>query len=315
MLLEIIFLGFCHSDLQVWDGQFEAQLQMIPLHEPAGKIFQVGSKANGSWKVGDRVGLLNIKKACGECVGCRQYIRRKGRTDPRFCEKREVAGFKHDSAFAEYVIADPATIVHLPDEIPYEQGAPLMCAGATVWGALQKLKPEVQSGEAVAIVSIGGLGQLGIQFSKAMGFKTIAINNREEGRRLATEVSSNVALDLVIDSSASNASDKLMEFTAGEGLAGVVVCTDSIPANTWSLRQLGNGGVMVPVGLPKKTLALTIRGAYLAGRDQVEEMLKIVTEYNVTSHITTVGFDQIPTLVERYADPSMKWRLVVKIAQ
>lgn len=91
---------------------------MIPSHEPAGEIVQVGSKAKGTWKVGDRVGVLNFKKACGECVGCRQHIRRKGETDPRFCEKRETAGFKHDGAFAEYMVADPAvrsTInIHIP---------------------------------------------------------------------------------------------------------------------------------------------------------------------------------------------------------
>lgn len=194
-----------------------------------------------------------------------------------------------------------------------------------MWGALQKLKPEVQPGEAVAIVGIGGLGQLGIQFAKAMGFKTIAIDNREEGRRLATDISPNLKPDLIIDSSASDASNKILDFTAGEGLAGVVVCTDSIPANSWSLLQLGNGGVMVPVGLPKDKWQfdtepivfreLTIRGVYVAGKEQVEEMLKVVAEHNITSHVTTVGFDHIPTLVEKYTDPAMKGRLVVQITQ
>ena len=108
LLIKIHAAGFCHSDLQVWEGQFQARLPMIPSHEPAGEIVQVGSKVKGSWKTGDRVGVLNFKKACGDCVGCRQYVRRKGQTDPRFCEKREMAGFKHDGAFAEYMVADPA---------------------------------------------------------------------------------------------------------------------------------------------------------------------------------------------------------------
>ena len=195
---------------------------------------------------------------------------------------------------------------------------------ATVWGALQKLKPEVQPGETVAIVGIGGLGQLGIQFAQAMGFKTIAIDNRTEGRRLASEVSSNLKPDLIVDSSASDASDVILDFTGGEGLAGIVVCTDSIPANTWSLRQLGNGGVMVPVSLPKNKWQfdtepivfreLTIRGVYVAGREQVEEMLGVVAEHKISSHVTTVAFDEIPSLVAKYTDPTMKGRLVVQIA-
>ncbi|KAL1612213.1 hypothetical protein SLS60_000437 [Paraconiothyrium brasiliense] len=199
------------------------------------------------------------------------------------------------------------TTVHLPEKVSFEQGAPLMCAGATVWGALQKLKPDVQPGETVAVVGIGGLGQLGIQFAKAMGYKTVAIDNRPEGCRLAIEVSSNLKPDLVVDSSASDASDKILDFTAGEGLAGIVVCTDSIAANTWSLQQLGNGGVMVPVGLPKNKWQfdtepivfreLTIRGVYVAGREEVEEMLKVVAEHNIASHVTTITFNQIPSLV------------------
>ena len=232
------------------------------------------------------------------------------------------------------------TTVHLPHSISFEQGAPLMCAGvrntlnlmiplmltnlkATVWGALQKLKPEVQPGETVAIVGIGGLGQLGIQFAKAMGFKTIAIDNREEGRRLAAKPASGLVPDLIVDSSSLDASDMILDFTAGEGLAGAVVCTDSIEANAWSLRQLGNGGVMVPVGLPKNRWQfdtepivfreLTIRGVYVAGRDSVEKMLETVAKYNITSHISRVEFDRIPSLIKEYTDPSMCGRLVVDI--
>jgi D-arabinose 1-dehydrogenase-like Zn-dependent alcohol dehydrogenase len=112
LLIQVYAAGFCHSDLQVLQGQFPAKLPMIPSHEPAGKVVQVGSEVQGNWKVGDRVGVLNFKNACRQCVGCRQNIRRSpGSRDPRFCEERQMAGFKHDGAFAEYMLA------------------PLMCAG------------------------------------------------------------------------------------------------------------------------------------------------------------------------------------------
>lgn len=131
LLVQVYAAGFCHSDLQVLQGQFPASLPMIPSHEPAGKIVQVGSQVQGSWKVGDRVGVLNFKNACRQCVGCQQHMRRSSatRADPRFCEKRQMAGFRHDGAFAEYMLADPETTVHLPQEVSFEQGAPLMCAG------------------------------------------------------------------------------------------------------------------------------------------------------------------------------------------
>jgi D-arabinose 1-dehydrogenase-like Zn-dependent alcohol dehydrogenase len=197
-------------------------------------------------------------------------------------------------------------------------------AKATVWGALQKLKPEVKLGETVAIVGIGGLGQLGLQFAKAMGYKTIAIDNRPEGRQLALDIPKNLSPDMVVDSAAEDTGDKILKFTGGEGLAGVVVCTDSIEANAWSLQQLGNGGAMVPVGLPKARWQfnseamifreLTIRGVYVASTEMVEKMLKVVDEYGVSSHITTVDFDEIPNIVEKYTDKSMKGRLAVRIA-
>jgi D-arabinose 1-dehydrogenase-like Zn-dependent alcohol dehydrogenase len=131
LLIQVCAAGFCHSDLQVLHGQFPVALPMIPSHEPAGKIVQVGSKVSGSWSVGDRVGILNFKNACGRCVGCRQHMRRSSRPDPRFCQSRKMAGFKHDGAFAQYMLADPNTTVHLPGTISYEQGAPLMCAGVS----------------------------------------------------------------------------------------------------------------------------------------------------------------------------------------
>ncbi|KAF1940605.1 GroES-like protein [Clathrospora elynae] len=324
LLIQVHAAGFCHSDLQVLQGQFAAKLPMIPSHEPAGKIVQVGTNVQRPWKVGDRVGVLNFKNACGQCVGCRQHARKSSRPDPRFCHKRKMAGFKHDGAFAQYMLADPNTTVHLPSAVSYEQGAPLMCAGATAWGALQKLGPDAQSGEAIAIVGIGGVGHLGVQFAKALGFRTVAIDNRPEGRQLALELPEHLRPDLIIDSTASDTDEKILEFTSGEGLAGIVVCTDSIQANAWSLQQLGNKGVIVPLGLPKDKWQfdseamvfreLTIRGSYVASAEEVEVMLKVVAEHGISSHLTVLHFDQIPSLVERYSHASMKGRLVIQIA-
>lgn len=190
---------------------------------------------------------------------------------------------------------------------------------------MQKLKPEVESGEAVAIVGIGGVGHLALQFAKAIGFRTVAIDNREEGRQLAREVAEHLKPDLVVDSAASNADEQILEFTLGEGLAGIVVCTDSITANAWSLQQLGNKGVMVPLGLPKDKWQfdseamvfreLIIKGSYVSSAEEAEHMFKVVAEHSVASHLTVLSFLEIPTLVDRYLHKSMKGRLVIQMAQ
>jgi D-arabinose 1-dehydrogenase-like Zn-dependent alcohol dehydrogenase len=187
------------------------------------------------------------------------------------------------------------------------------------------LSPDLKPGEAVAIVGIGGVGHLGVQFAKALGYKTVAIDNRPEGRQLALELPESLKPDLVLDSTASDADEQILDFTSGEGLAGIVVCTDSIQANAWSLQQLGNKGVMVPLGLPKDKWQfdseamvfreLTIKGSYVCSAEEVEAMLRVVAEHGISSHLTVLDFDQIPSLVERYLHASMKGRLVIKIAE
>jgi D-arabinose 1-dehydrogenase-like Zn-dependent alcohol dehydrogenase len=190
---------------------------------------------------------------------------------------------------------------------------------------LRKLSPEVKPGEAVAIVGIGGVGHLGIQLAKALGYRTVAIDNRPEGRQLALDLPDHLKPELVVDSHSDDAEKKIMDFTVGEGLAGIVVCTDSVEANAWSLQQLGNKGVMVPLGLPTNKWQfdseamvfreLVIKGSYVASADEVEEMLKIVGEHGILSHLTVLDFTQIPSLVERYLHSSMKGRLVIRVAE
>ncbi|OHE95040.1 alcohol dehydrogenase GroES-like domain-containing protein [Colletotrichum orchidophilum] len=325
LLIRVYAAGFCHSDLQVLQGQFNSPLGMIPSHEPAGIIVQVGKDCSQSWKIGDRVGALNYKNSCGKCSGCGLTKRKTHRLDPRFCEKRQTAGFHHDGAFAEYLAIDPETTVNLPPSLPFEQAAPLMCAGATVWGSLEKATSGLSSGETVAIVGIGGLGHLGLQFASAMGYRTIAVDSRPAGRQLATEMSNeSLRPELVVDSGSESATTQIMDFTNGEGVAAVVVCTDSLSANNWALTLLRIGGVMGVLGLPAESWRfdsgvivfreLTIRGSYVASTESTERMMEAVERANIRSQITLMSFDEIPSIVAAYQDSGFKGRLVVRIA-
>jgi len=251
--------------------------------------------------------------------------RRGEELDPRFCDNRETAGFLHDGGFAEYATADPETTVKLPDSISFEQAAPLTCAGATVWGSLEGATAGVSRGETIAIVGIGGLGHLGVQFAKALGFKVVAVDSREAGRQLASDVE-NSALkpDLVVDSSDTTAASKaIYDFTSGEGVAAAVVCTPSLEANRWALSILRIKGTLGILGLPQNPWQfdaapivfreLTIRGSYVAGRAATERMMKVVEEAGVRSHLTVLPFEKIPDIVEIYEDAAFKGRIVVQI--
>ena len=319
--------GFCHSDLQVLQGQFQSPIGIIPSHEPSGVVAQLGPDYDGELRVGDRVGALNFKHACTRCPGCALTKRTTGRLDPRFCKERETAGFHHDGAFADYMIADPATIVKLPDSLEHEQAAPLMCAGATVWASLERATAGLSTGETVAIVGIGGLGYLGIQFSKALGFRTIAIDSREAGCELAREIQNpQLRPDLVLNSSNPDAAARdIYNFTDGEGVAAVVACTDSLAANNWALKLLRIGGTLGVLGLPADPWRfdadvicfreLSIRGSYVASREATERMMKVVERSGIRSHVRSVSYGDIPDLVRMYEDKSFKGRLVVPFVE
>ncbi|GLB10707.1 hypothetical protein AtubIFM57258_007116 [Aspergillus tubingensis] len=333
ILVRVHAAGFCHSDLQVQQGEFRnpAPIGLIPSHEIAGVVAELGSNYSGSLKKGDRVGVLNFKNACGACVGCKLQTRTTdgdgSYADPRFCDSRETAGFQHDGGFAEYIAADPATSVRIPKSISFAQAAPLMCAGATVWGSLEVATKEVAQGETVAIVGIGGLGHLALQFAKALGFRTIAIENRETGRALANNMA-NAALrpDLVVDSSdTQSASEAIYGFTNGEGVAAAIVCTASVDANRWSLTLLRIGGVLGLLGIPQVPWQfdaepivfreLVIRGTYVCGAEAAERMMGVVEREGIKSQLTVVPFQDIPRIIDMYQDPGFSGRLVVRICE
>jgi D-arabinose 1-dehydrogenase-like Zn-dependent alcohol dehydrogenase len=127
----------------------------------------------------------------------------------------------------------------------------------------------------------------------------------------------------VLDSTASDAAEKIFAFTKGEGVAAAVVCTDSIIANTWALRLLRIGGVMVPLGLPPDRWQfdadvlvyreLVIRGNYVASAASTRRMMEAVGRSGVRSHVTTVELDDVPRIVDMYQDKNFRGRLVVKV--
>ncbi|PLB53615.1 GroES-like protein [Aspergillus steynii IBT 23096] len=322
LLVKIEAAGYCHSDAQVLHGEMQSALPMIPSHEPVGVVVAAGDAADG-WTVGDRVGILNFKNACDQCAGCRATHRRWRRLDARFCERRETSGFHHDGAFAEYMAADAATTVALPDSVSFEQGAPLLCAGATVWGALMKARPFLQPGDTVGILGIGGLGQLGVQFARALGYRAVAIDNRDESLQLTRQAPASLQPDLLVNSSHDDARDHIFRHTDHEGLAAVINCVDSLAVNAWSLELLRVGGVAVLLGLPAQRWQfdsyllvfreLVIRSCYVAGRDEVEEMMQTVHRHGIRSQLTVVGCQEISGVPERYQTKAFRGRLVVRM--
>ncbi|KAF2867473.1 alcohol dehydrogenase GroES-like domain-containing protein [Massariosphaeria phaeospora] len=315
VLIKIGAAGFCHTDYQVWEGVYESPLPQVPSHEPVGTVVAVGKDAIGKWKVGDRVGALLHRHKCGHCLPCEVT------NDVRFCENADLAGLKADGGMAEYMIGDADQTLRLPDSVDFVQGAPLMCAGTTVWAGIEATK--VAPGEPIGIIGIGGLGSLAVQFAKALGHPVVAVDNRNEGRELATALT--LKADLVVSPDDPDVISKIKKWAGKGGLPSLVGCTDNVEVNKWAMKLLRpKGGVFVPLGLPVDGFKIpafdlvfqqsTVVGSLVSNRAQAQAMLDCVAKHGIRSWITEIPLERAPELPTLYMDAHLKGRLVVNMA-
>ncbi|CAI7563966.1 unnamed protein product [Penicillium bialowiezense] len=322
LLIRVAAAGLCHTDYQVYQGVYGTQLPFTGSHEPAGTVVTLGSDVPNSWKVNDRVGVINFRDPCNSCNGCRLRMKTYGSLDARYCENKTMSGIlKADGGFAEYMVASHSALVRLPDELSFEQAAPLMCAGATAWNAIKETG--LEDGGSIAIVGIGGLGVLAIQFAKARGLRVVAIDNRDVGLKLASEVPVHLRPDLTINLNSHDAVQKISEFTSGIGLNGAVVCTDDVSASDWALHRLQPRGVCVVLGLPESGFRfdafnlvfreIIVRGSLHCPIEEAKKMIEAVVENGITSHLTVLPLEEGEDIPERAAAHSFTGRLVIKI--
>ena len=172
--------GVCHSDVLTKEGLWPGiTYPCVPGHEAAGVIDALGEGVKG-WKVGERVGVGWFGGSCGYCDSCR-------RGDFAMCLiNREVTGVTRDGGHAEYMIAHSDALARIPDDVPPVEAGPLVCAGVTTFNALRNAG--ARAGQLVAILGIGGLGHLGVQYAAKMGFKTVAIARGADKEALAKKL-------------------------------------------------------------------------------------------------------------------------------
>ena len=184
--IKIEACGICHSDAFVKSGGYPGlKLPRVPGHELAGRIDAVGSKA-GNWKTGDRVGVGWHGGHCFVCNACRhgQFLN---------CEKGQVTGISYDGGYAEYVVVPHEAVARIPDKLDAINAGPLLCAGITTYNSMRN--SGARAGDTVAVQGIGGLGHLGIQFARQMGFRTVAISRGADKEALARELGAHEYID------------------------------------------------------------------------------------------------------------------------
>jgi D-arabinose 1-dehydrogenase-like Zn-dependent alcohol dehydrogenase len=233
--------GICHSDAIVKDGHWPGlQYPRIPGHEIAGRIDSVGDGVI-QWTPGQRVGVGWHGGHCFICDPCR-------RGDFKLCKNEKITALTHDGGYAEYMISPAEAVAAMPDDLPADEAAPLLCAGITVFNALRN--SGAHSGDLVAVQGIGGLGHLGIQYARQMGFRTVAIGRGADKQPLASKLGAHQ----YIDSAAVDPSEALQKL----GGAHVILATAPDSKSMSALVDgLGPNGEMMVVGAGFESLTVT----------------------------------------------------------
>lgn len=225
-----------------------------------------------------------------------------------------------DGGFAQYMMSPDYALLKIPDNVPFEQAAPLMCAGATIWNAV--VEAGLQKGQTMAIVGIGGLGILGIQFAKALGYRVVAIHHKDASSKMG-EIPEALQPDLIVNYTEPEAIKQIAKFTDDIFLDAAVVCTDDIPVNDWILHQLHPRGTCVVLGLPEQGFTfdafnlvfreIVIKGSLHSSIDRMQEMLRVVSEHHIHSNVSVVPLDEAERLPERVHNHEFSGRAVVKM--
>ncbi|MGD0696871.1 MAG: alcohol dehydrogenase [Terriglobia bacterium] len=230
--------GICHSDSLVKEGHWPGiQYPRVPGHEVAGVIDAVGAGV-AEWKAGHRVGVGWYGGHCGYCESCR-------RGDFITCRQGKICGISYDGGYADYMVAPREALARIPDELPVADAGPLLCAGITTYNALRK--SGARAGDLVAVLGVGGLGHLGVQYAAKMGFNAVAIARGKDKEQLARQLGARH----YVDTTSQNPAEELTKL----GGARVILATvTNAKAMSAVVAGLGIDGKLIVIGAAPEPL-------------------------------------------------------------
>jgi len=225
--------GVCHSDVVVVEGVWPGvTYPRVPGHEVAGVIDALGDSVAPEWKVGDRVGIGWFGGNCGHCEPCR-------RGDFIVCKNMLITGVHFDGGYADYMVAPFSALAHIPDDLNPVEAGPLLCAGITTFNSLRNAN--ARAGSVVAVLGIGGLGHLGIQFAARMGYRTVAIARGKDKEALALKLGAHDYID-------NGAEDAAKALQALGGATAIIATATSGAAMASVIGGLAPGGKLIVLG-------------------------------------------------------------------
>src|ERR1700704_1566578 len=300
--------GICHSDVLVKDGVWPGlQYPRVPGHEIGGRVDVVGANVT-SWAVGQRVGIGWHGGHCFVCEWCR-------RGDFAMCVNRKVTVIDFDGGYAEYMIAPASALAAIPDELPAEEAGPFMCAGVTVFNALRN--SGARAGDVVAVHGIGGLGHLGVQYARQMGFETVAINRGNDKEPLARKLGAHHYID-------ATAEDVVGELQRLGGASVILATAPNAQAISGLVDGLAPSGKLLVPAAPPEPLSInvfplimkrsSVAGCYSGTAKDSQDTLEFSALSGVHPMIEKYSLDKVAEGYEQMQSGRVRFRVVLTMA-
>lgn len=300
--------GVCHTDLHAARGDWPVKPvpPFIPGHEGIGRVVALGAGVTRV-KEGDRVGVPWLYSACGHCEHCLSAWE-------TVCGEAEFGGYTKNGGFAEYILADPNYVAHVPPGLSPQQAAPLICAGVTTYKGLKVT--DAKPGDWVLVSGAGGLGHLAIQYAKAMGFQVCAVDIDDEKLTHATALGA----DLVVNAKSEDAIEAVRNGTDG-GAHGVLITAPSLTAFHQGIAMTRKRGTCALVGLPAGEFpvplfdvvanCITIRGSFVGTRQDMAEALAFAADGKVKANVELQPLSAINEVFDRLEHGKVAARVVL----
>lgn len=296
--------GVCHSDSGTVEGLFPIKWPRVPGHEAVGRIDALGSGVQG-WTVGQRVGVGFLGGSCGYCEFCRAG-------DLVNCQNQEFTGIHRDGGYAEVMLARASGLISIPDSMSSADAAPLLCAGLTTFNALRNAP--AKAGELVAVLGIGGLGHLGVQYARRMGFEVAAIGRGSESAELAKKLGAHHYID-------GAATDTAAALQALGGAKVILITASGGTTVATTFKGLRPGGVSIDVGVGPDPIEITsmdlifgerkVAGSLTGNPATGDATLRFSALSGVSAMIETVPLEQAAAAYAKMMAGKARFRMVL----
>ncbi|XP_020255246.1 8-hydroxygeraniol dehydrogenase-like [Asparagus officinalis] len=315
IILRVLYCGICHSDLSTIKNEWgSARYPLIPGHEIVGTVIKAGPGVR-KFRINDKVGVGYMADSCLDCDSCNQDAENYCAKLVRSFNSKYTDGSTIYGGFSNFVIVKEHFGVRIPEGLPLERAAPLMCAGTTVYSPMRYFGFN-EAGKHLGVVGLGGLGHLAVKFAKAFGMRVTVISTSPSKEKEATEV---LGADSFLLSSVP---EQLKAFTSTmDGILDTTSAIHQLPPLFSLLKVRGKlillGGASKPLELPAFSIiqgGKILAGSCIGGIKETQEMIDFAAMHNITADVEVIGIDYVNKAMERLDKGDIRYRFVIDVA-